>query len=150
MEAFNEKANFFGLLALVLVASFVACKQVNDSNPTLATSLKLSPSKYVETSRPNACTPIEFKSDGTYSGHYNFQGGSEFDFNGAYQVIGDVIILHNKEYTYNAGNSIHNECILTGFLSDNGTKLYISGAYESKVGSNWSTNQLNMKFELVK
>ena len=145
-----KKRIFFGLLALVLVASFVACKQVNDSNPTLATSLKLSPSKYVTTTRPLSCTPIEFKSDGTYSGHYNFQGGSEFNFNGAYQVIGDVIILHNKEYTYNSGTSIHSECILTGFLSDNGTKLYISGIYESKGGSSWSTDQLHMEFELVK
>ena len=145
-----KKRIFFGLLALVLVASFVACKQVNDSNPTLATSLKLSPSKYVTTSRPHACIPIEFKSDGTYSGHYDFEGGAEFDFNGAYQVIGDVIILHNKKYTYNSGASIHYECILTGFLSDNGTKLYISGAYNSQVGSSWNTNQLGMEFELVK
>lgn len=145
-----KKRIFFGLLALVLVASFVACKQVNDSNPTLATSLKLSPSKYVTTMRSHSCTPIEFKSDGTYSGHYDFEGGSKFDFNGAYQVIGDVIILHNKEYTYNSGNSIHNECILTGFLSDNGTKLYIYGAYEAKVGSSWDNYQLGLEFELVK
>ena len=146
-----KKRIFFGLLALVLVASFVACKQESNSNsnPTLATTLKLSPNKYVTVTRPTFCTPIEFKSDGTYSGQYNFEGGSEFDFNGAYQVIGDVIILHNKEYTYNSGNSIHNECILTGFLSDNGTKLYIYGAYRAKVGSSWDTYQLDLEFELV-